>query len=138
MDKYLKYQEKIEENNTESYKDFQNSMYNDISYEKMETGVNPLELQNAQFSNFSDDKTKTTLENIKDRLPKKYVNFNFDLFFIERDFDRASLKIILCSVNLISLRNKNGHPFLFFGCKRQNLIWDRFFKFTPLRKIKTT
>ena len=83
MDKYLKYQEKIDENNTESYKDFQNSMYNDISYEKMETGAaNPLELQNAQFSNFSDDKTKTTLENIKDRLPKKYVKkkkFNFDI-----------------------------------------------------------
>ena len=76
MDKYLKYQEKIDESNTESYKDFQNSMNNDISYEKMETGGgNPLELQNAQFSNFSDDKTKTTLENIKDRLPKKYVKF---------------------------------------------------------------
>lgn len=78
IDKYLKYQEKIDESNIESYKDFQNSMNNDLSYEKMETGVvNPLELQNAQFSNFSDDKTKTTLENMKDRLPKKYVRFNF-------------------------------------------------------------
>ena len=73
IDKYLKNQEKIDEN-SESYKELPNSLYNDFSEDNIEKGaINPLELQNAQFSNLTDEKMKSTLENLKDRLPKKYV-----------------------------------------------------------------
>ena len=76
MDKYLKFQEKIDESGFESFKDFpQNSFYNDLSEEKLldNYNQNTLELVNPQYSNQSEERMKNFLENIKEKNLKKYV-----------------------------------------------------------------
>lgn len=74
-DKFIKNKEKIEESDMESYKDVENSFYNEFSEDKIEgNNKNPLEMfNNGIFSHQSNDRVKIDIETLKEKSPRKYV-----------------------------------------------------------------
>lgn len=82
-EKYLKNQEKIDESALESYKDIQNSFYNDFSEDRIEEPLkNPLQiLRDGQVSQYSEEKNKGNLEKIKEMSMTKYVSYYLKINF---------------------------------------------------------